>query len=98
MDNHVVEEGHEGVKALLGGGGERGESHVGGCGKGRDEGCGEEGSQVVGKGYFGGVYIMILEAMLADLITTSSGDSDTPSPMLNPPGLPIIVSHILLMI
>ena len=37
---------------------------------------------------------MVLEGMFTALVTTSSGDSDTPSPVLNPPGLPIIVSHI----
>ena len=50
MDDHIVEEGHEDVEALLGGGGKRGEGHVGGCGKGRGEGSGDEGGEVVGKG------------------------------------------------
>ena len=50
MDNHVVEEGHELIKALLGRGGDRGESHVGGFGKGRGEGSGDEGGEVVGRG------------------------------------------------
>ena len=49
MDNHVVEEGHEGVETLLGRGGERGEGHVGGCGKGRKKGSGDEGGEVVGR-------------------------------------------------
>ena len=38
------------LKALLGRGGERGESHVEGCGKGRGEGRGGEGGEVVGRG------------------------------------------------